>query len=182
MCSHWARTLQPAAGTAGPRSVVIMVIAAASTTGSPPSRRTTWPVRRFGFSLRRPPFFFAASRAATRAWRARSTPLNSVLTHSPPRPGRHRGSGRRARSAGRPTARALPPPERAAACSRSCSSRTVSRCCAVRSRAVSAALVAPATASVPSGWPCIRCPVPGRLPSQARFRGVVGETGAGFRP
>ncbi|WP_371621579.1 hypothetical protein OG245_00715 [Streptomyces sp. NBC_01116] len=49
-----------------------------SPSGSHPSRRTTVVVRRFGFLLVAP-FFLAASRAASSAWRARSTPLGSVV-------------------------------------------------------------------------------------------------------
>ncbi|WKX69349.1 hypothetical protein [Streptomyces sp. XD-27] len=60
-----------------------MLIALPSPSGSRPSRRTTVPPRRFGFSLRVAPFFLAASRAASRAWRARSTPLSSVVMRSP---------------------------------------------------------------------------------------------------
>ncbi|MFD0381453.1 hypothetical protein ACFQ2B_00490 [Streptomyces stramineus] len=45
-----------------PRSAIIRPIAAPSPSGSRPSRRTTVPVRRFGF-LVVAPFFFAASRA-----------------------------------------------------------------------------------------------------------------------
>ncbi|MFD9042512.1 hypothetical protein [Streptomyces bottropensis] len=64
------------AGATMPRSVIIMLIAAPPPSGSRPSRRTTVPVCRFGFSWREAPFFFAASGAATSAWRARSTPLS----------------------------------------------------------------------------------------------------------
>ncbi|WP_238783323.1 hypothetical protein [Streptomyces monomycini] len=54
-----------------------MPIAAPSPSGSRPSRRTA--VRRFGFFVWVALFFFVASRAATRAWRARSTPLSSPV-------------------------------------------------------------------------------------------------------
>ncbi|MGD3108914.1 hypothetical protein [Streptomyces sp. YGL11-2] len=64
MSSNWARAPPPAAGATMPRSVIIMPIMVPSPSGSRPSRRTTTPVRRFGFCLRAPPFFFAASRAA----------------------------------------------------------------------------------------------------------------------
>lgn len=60
-----------------PRSAIIMPIAAPSPSGSRPPRGTTVLVRRFGF-WRVAPFFFAACRAAIRAWRARSTPLSSA--------------------------------------------------------------------------------------------------------
>ncbi|MFF7529973.1 MULTISPECIES: hypothetical protein [Streptomyces] len=49
-----------------------------SPSGSRPSRRTTVVVRRFGFVLVAR-FPFTASRAATRAWRARSAPLSSAV-------------------------------------------------------------------------------------------------------
>ncbi|MEU5286836.1 hypothetical protein N7925_35575 [Streptomyces sp. CA-278952] len=101
MVAKWPRTLPAAAGAAMPRSVIIRLIALPSPSGSRPSRRTAVVelVRRFGFLLVAP-FFFAASLAASRAWRARSTPpgSDSVVMRSPPR--RRRPAGGRAASSG----------------------------------------------------------------------------------
>ncbi|MEV7675899.1 hypothetical protein [Streptomyces sp. NPDC088752] len=84
MVSHWARTLPPAAGATRPRSVIIMPITAPKPIGARPSR-TTVVVRCLGFCRTSAPFAFAASRAAKRAWRARSTPEGSgVLAIRPP--------------------------------------------------------------------------------------------------
>lgn len=111
-----------------PRSVIIRPIAAPSPSGARPSHRTACRARRLGLFFGAAPFF-ACSRAATSAWRARSTPAHF---------------GGHAITA--PSAAAC-----AALCSRSCSRRWFSRNCAVRSLAASAALAAAARASAPLG-------------------------------
>lgn len=73
-----------AAGAVMPGSVIIMPIALPSPSGSRPSCRTTVVVRRFGF-LAVAPFLLAASRAVSRAWRARSTPDTSPPLTTAPR-------------------------------------------------------------------------------------------------
>ncbi|KAF3463624.1 hypothetical protein [Streptomyces sp. Tu 3180] len=65
--SNWPGTPQSAARAAVPRSVIITLIALPSPSGSRSSRHMTVRVRRFGFSFWGAPFFFAASRTATRA-------------------------------------------------------------------------------------------------------------------
>ncbi|WPO69486.1 MULTISPECIES: hypothetical protein [unclassified Streptomyces] len=65
MPSNCAGTLPPVAGATIPRSVIIMPIAAPSLSGAQPSRRTTVPVRRFGFFVWVARFLSTASRKAS---------------------------------------------------------------------------------------------------------------------
>ena len=92
MSSNCARTLPPAAGATMPRSVIIMLIALPSPSGSRPSRRTTVPVRRFGFSFRSPPRSGAGNRTPrtgrpTAEARSLRTAGPGAPRRRPPRPG-----------------------------------------------------------------------------------------------
>ncbi len=130
--SNWAITVPSATRVARWRSVITRVIAAPRPSGSPPSRWRTR-VRRRGLSWRPAPRFFAASRSAISAWRARSTRSTSA-----PRSRDHlRGRLAVERARGeldqplRPGGGAADRPFCASvAWPRSCSSRTARRCSA----------------------------------------------------